>query len=180
MQAFLDQEEKMIRDKVDLVLNSNANVVFCQKGIDDLVQYYLSKEKIYACRRVAKSDMENLAKATGGKIISNINELSEGQLGNARLVEEVKQGDEGMTYVRGCMSPKALTILIHGGSDHVIDEMEREKKEKAEKVTQEKAEEKATKEEKKPEAKTETTQEKVKKTNKKKTGKTAKKPTKKK
>jgi len=110
---------------VDKIRKSGANVIFCQKGIDDMIQYYLAKSRIYACRRVAKSDMENLARATGGKIISNLNDLTEVELGKAELVEEIKQGDEAMTYVRGCDNPKALTILVYGGSEHVIDEMER-------------------------------------------------------
>ncbi|MBR9706117.1 thermosome subunit [Candidatus Pacearchaeota archaeon] len=125
LQNFVEREEHMLKQVVERIKNSGANVIFCQKGIDDVVQYYLSKNNIYACRRVAKSDMENLARATGAKIVSNLNELTKEQLGNSRSVEEVKQGDEGMTYVKGCINPKALTILIHGGSDHVMDEMER-------------------------------------------------------
>ena len=125
LQNFLDREEIILKQMVDKIKKSNANVIFCQKGIDDMVQYYLAKSKIYACRRVAKSDMENLARATGGKIISNLNDLTELELGRAELVEEIKHGEEAMTYVRGCENPKALTILIHGGSEHVIDEMER-------------------------------------------------------
>jgi len=125
LQDFINREEIILKQMVDKIKRSNANVIFCQKGIDDMVQYYLAKSKIYACRRVAKSDMENLARATGGKIISNLNDLTESELGKAELVEEIKQGEEAMTYVRGCENPKALTILIHGGSEHVIDEMER-------------------------------------------------------
>ncbi len=125
LQNFLDREEMILKQMVEKIKRSNANVIFCQKGIDDMVQYYLAKSGIYACRRVAKSDIENLARATGGKIISNLNDLTEIELGKAELVEEIKQGDEAMTYVRGCENPKALTILIHGGSEHVIDEMER-------------------------------------------------------
>jgi len=107
------------------VREAGANVVLCQKGIDDFAQYLLSKAGIYACRRVAKSDMESLASATGAKIITSLNELSENQLGGSQTVEEVKQGDEAMTYVQGCENPKALTILIKGGSEHVLDEIER-------------------------------------------------------
>jgi len=125
LQSFLDQEEKYLKDMIEKIKASGANVVLCQKGIDDSVQYFLAKEKIYACRRIAKSDMEKLAKATGGKIISNINELSVSELGSASLVEEVKHGDETMTYITGCQNPKALTILIHGGTEHVTDEIER-------------------------------------------------------
>ncbi len=125
LQDFVNREEIILKQMVEKIKLSGANVLFCQKGIDDLVQYYLAKENIYACRRIAKSDMENLSRATGGKIISNLNELNESQLGISEVVEEIKQGDEAMTYVRGCSNPKALTILIHGGSEHVIDEMER-------------------------------------------------------
>jgi len=124
-QSFIDQEERMLRNLVSKIKASGANVVFCQKGIDDVAQYLFAKEGIYACRRVPKSDLEKLAKATGGKIVSNLNELSPSDLGKAKLVEELKQGDQTMTYVRGCTNPKAVTILIHGSSSHVIDEIER-------------------------------------------------------
>ncbi len=125
LQSFIEQEEKILKDMVEKIKASGVNVVFCQKGIDDLAQYYLAKSGIYACRRIAKSDMEKLARATGGKIVSNLNELTSEQLGQAGLVEEVKQGDEALTYVRKCQNPKALTILLRGGTEHVIDEMER-------------------------------------------------------
>jgi len=115
----------MLKEIVEKIKSIGANVIFCQKGIDDVVQYYLSKNNIYACRRVPKSDMESLARATGGKIISNLNEFSESELGKAEVVEEVKQGEEAMTYVQGCQDPKAVSILIYGGSDHVMDEMKR-------------------------------------------------------
>jgi len=125
LQDFLNREENILKQIVEKIKSSGANVLFCQKGIDDIVQYYLAKENIYACRRVSKSDMESLSSATGAKIISNLNELTDFELGNAKIVEEVKHGIEGMTYVRGCENPKALTILIHGGSEHVLDEIER-------------------------------------------------------
>ena len=125
LQGFVEQEEQLLRKMVDKIKESGANVIFCQKGIDDIAQYYLAKSGIYACRRIAKSDMEKLARATQGKILSNLSELSSEQVGNAMLVEEVKNGDEAMTHVKGCQNPKALTILIHGGTEHVIDEMER-------------------------------------------------------
>jgi len=125
LQGFLEQEEKIIKKMTDKIKEVGASVVFCQKGIDDLAQYYLAKSGIYACRRVAKSDMEKLARATQGKIISNLNELTSDQLGNAKIVEEVKNGEDVFTYVKGCSNPKALTILIHGGTEHVLDEMER-------------------------------------------------------
>jgi thermosome len=125
LQAFIDQEETILKNMVEKVKKSKANVLFCQKGIDDVAQYYLTKAGIYAVRRISKSDMEKLARATGGKVVSNLNELAENDLGKANVVEEIKKGDEGMTYVRGCLNPKALTILIRGGTEHVIDEIER-------------------------------------------------------
>jgi len=125
LQGFLSQEERVIKEMVSKVRETGANVIFCQKGVDDFAQYLLSKAGIYACRRVARSDMEKLSKATGGKIVSNINELSSSELGNADIVEEVKHGNDNFTYVKGCRNPKAVTILIHGGTSHVIDEIER-------------------------------------------------------
>ena len=125
LQGFLDQEEQTIKEMIRKVKESGAGVLFCQKGIDDFARYLLAKEEIYACRRVAKSDMEKIAKATSGKIISNLNELNPFELGYAEVVEEVKHGDDILTYVRGCKNPRALTILIHGGTEHVIDEIER-------------------------------------------------------
>jgi chaperonin GroEL (HSP60 family) len=125
LQNFLIHEEKEIKDLVQKIKNSGANVIFCQKGIDDFAQFLFSKEDIYACRRVAKSDMEKLAKATGAKIVSGVNELTPFELGKSEKVEEVKRGEDALTYVRGCQNPKALTILIYGGTNHVIDEIER-------------------------------------------------------
>ncbi len=125
LQSFINQEEKEIKDLVEKIKMSGANVIFCQKGIDDFAQYLLSKEEIYACRRVAKSDMEKISKATGGRIVSNLSELTPFELGDARIVEEVESGEDNLTYIRGCQNPKAVTILIHGGTEHVIDEVER-------------------------------------------------------
>jgi thermosome len=125
LQGFLSQEDSILRAKVDSIKASGANVIFVQKGIDELVQYYLAKAGIYAIRRVAKSDMQNLAKATGGKIVSKLTEISEDDLGHAAYVEERRDGEEGMTYIMGCENPKALTILIRGGTEHVLDEVER-------------------------------------------------------
>ena len=125
LQNFLEDEEKTITKMVDKVKSTGANVVFCQKGIDDFAQYLFSKDGIYAVRRVSKSDMEKIAKATSGKIVSNINELDEFELGDAKVVEEITHGEDTMTYIKGCKNPKALTILIHGGSEHVLDEIER-------------------------------------------------------
>ncbi|MEK6891031.1 MAG: thermosome subunit alpha [Nanoarchaeota archaeon] len=125
LQGFLDSEEKMIKNMVEKIKSSGANCVFCQKGIDDIAQYYLTKAGIYACRRVSKNDLEKLAMATGGKIISNLNELSSEDLGSAKRVEEIRKSNNCLTYVKGCINPKAISIFIHGGSDHVIDETER-------------------------------------------------------
>jgi thermosome len=125
LQSFLDMEEKMLRDMVAKLEGSGANVVFCQKGIDDLAQHYLSKKGIYAARRVKKSDMEKLAKATGASVVTNLDDLSPKDLGKAGLVEEIKVGDEEMTFVRECRNPKAVTILVKGSTEHVIDEVKR-------------------------------------------------------
>ncbi len=125
LQAFVDQEEKTLKKMVEKIKEVGANVVLCQKGIDDVAQYYLTKENIMAARRVKKSDMALLAKATGGKVVSNLNELSKEDVGYADVVKEVKEGEEGMIYVTGCKNPKALTILVRGGTEHVIDELER-------------------------------------------------------
>jgi archaeal chaperonin len=125
LQNFLNQEDSILKSKVEAIKSSGANVLFVQKGIDELVQYYLAKEGIYAVRRVAKSDMQNLAKATGGKIVSKLSEISAEDLGHANYVEEIRDGEEGMTYVMGCENPKALTILVRGGTEHVVDEVER-------------------------------------------------------
>lgn len=126
LQAFIDQEDKILRSMVEKIKKVGANVILCQKGIDDVAQYYLAKLGIFAARRIKKSDMELIAKATGAKIVSNLNELTLEDLGKAKLVKEVKEGnEEGMTVITGCENPKALTILIRGGTEHVIDELER-------------------------------------------------------
>jgi archaeal chaperonin len=125
MHAFLDEEERMLREMVAKIKAIGANVVFCQKGIDDLVQHFLAKENIYAGRRVKKGDMEKLSKATGATIISKIAELTADDLGKADLVEVRKIQDEEMTFVTGCKNPKAISILIRGGTDHVVAEIER-------------------------------------------------------
>jgi archaeal chaperonin len=125
LQSFLNQEDSILKSKVEWIKESGANVIFVQKGVDEMVQHYLARSGIYAVRRVAKSDMQNLAKATGAKIVSKLSEISPGDLGYASYVEEKKDGEDGMTYVMGCKNPKALTILIRGGTEHVIDEVER-------------------------------------------------------
>ncbi len=125
IQAFLDQEEKMLREMVDKIANSGANVVVCQKGIDDIAQHYLSKKGIFAVRRAKKSDIEKLSRATGAKIVTNLDDLSPAELGKSGIVEEKKVGDEDMTFVQECSNPKAVTILVRGGTEHVVDEVKR-------------------------------------------------------
>ncbi|MFA0822741.1 MAG: thermosome subunit beta [Methanomethylovorans sp.] len=125
LQSFLDQEEKMIRSIVDKVVASGANVVFCQKGIDDMAQHFLAKSGVFAVRRVKKSDMQKLARATGGRLITNIDEITAADLGKAELVEEKKVGGDEMTFITGCDNPKAVSILLRGGTEHVIDNIER-------------------------------------------------------
>jgi thermosome len=125
IQAFLDQEENILKDMVEKIVEAGANVVICQKGIDDIAQHYLSKKGIYAARRVKKSDMEKLARATGAQMVTNLDDLTSKELGAAGLVEEKKVGDELMTFVQKCSNPKAVTILVRGGTEHVVDEVKR-------------------------------------------------------
>jgi thermosome len=125
MDAFLRQEEAMLRDMVEKLAALGANVVLCQKGIDDMAQHFLARKGILAVRRIKKSDMEKLAKATGGKIITNLDDASPADLGYANLVEERKIGDDKMTFVEGCKHPRAVTILIRGGTERIVDEAER-------------------------------------------------------
>ncbi len=125
IQAFLDQEESSIKKMVDQVHKSGAKVLICQKGIDDLAQHYLAKHDIMAIRRAKKSDIEALAKATGGRVVSNIEGLSEQDLGFAGVVEVRKIGDDEMTFVMDCKNPKAVSVLVRGGSEHVVDEIDR-------------------------------------------------------
>jgi len=125
LQAFLDEEESMLKKMVEKVKKSGANVLICQKGIDDLAQHFIAKDGIYAVRRAKKSDMEKLAKATGAKIVASLDDLSSKDLGYAGNVEEKKFGDDKMTFVTDCKNPKAVSILVRGGTEHVIDELER-------------------------------------------------------
>jgi len=125
LQEFIEQEEKMLKMMVEKVAASTANVILCQKGIDDVAQHYLAKKNILTARRVKKSDMEKLAKATGARIVTNINDLKKGDLGYAKLVEEERVADEEMIFVRDCKNPKAVTILVRGGTEHVVDEVDR-------------------------------------------------------
>jgi len=125
MQAFIEQEEGMIKGMVDKIADSGANVLFCQKGIDDLAQHYLAKAGVMAVRRIKKSDMEKLAKATQAKVVTNIEDLTMEDLGEAGMVKERKISNEDMIFVEGCKDPKAVTLLIRGSTEHVVDEIER-------------------------------------------------------
>ncbi|MDA0524086.1 thermosome subunit alpha [Methanococcoides alaskense] len=125
LQSFLDQEESMLKSLVTSITKTGANVVFCQKGIDDMAQHYLAKEGIFAVRRVKKSDMEKLVRSTSAKLVTNIEEMTAEDLGAAELVEEKKIGGDSMTFITGCVNPKSVSILLRGGTEHVIDNIER-------------------------------------------------------
>ncbi|MEM3622476.1 MAG: thermosome subunit beta [Candidatus Bathyarchaeia archaeon] len=125
MKLFLDEEERMLKEMVDKIAETGANVVFCEKGIDDVALHFLAKRGILAVKNVSSSDMEKLAKATGGKIMASVKELTADVLGEAKIVEEVKIGDDKLVYVRECKNPKAVTIVVRGGTEHVVDEAER-------------------------------------------------------
>ncbi len=125
IRAFLEEETKILKEMVDKIAETGANVVICQKGIDDVAQHFLAKKGILAVRRVKRSDMEKLERATGGKIISSIKDLKPEDLGEAELVEERKVGNEKMVFIEGCKNPKAVTILVRGANDMILDEAER-------------------------------------------------------
>ena len=125
MKAFLDEENKMLKTIVDKVIGSGATVVLCQKGIDDMAQHYLSKAGILAVRRVKESDMTKLAKATGARIVSNLDDLFEKDLGSAELIQEKKVEEDNWVFVEGCKHPKSVTLLLRAGSQRVVDEVER-------------------------------------------------------
>jgi thermosome len=125
MKGFLDEEELMLREMTEKVAKSGANVIFCEKGIDDLALHFLAKKNIMAIKSVSSGDMEKLAKATGGTIQASTKDIPPDGLGEARLVDEVKIGDDKLVYVRDCKDPHAVTVMIRGGSDHVVDEAER-------------------------------------------------------
>ncbi len=125
MKAFLDEEENLLRGMVDKISKVNANVLICQKGIDDVAQHFLAKKGILAVRRASEKDMEKLAKATGGKVVTSLDDLGSGDLGVAALVEEKKISDDKMLFIEGCKNPGALSILIRGGTERVVDEAER-------------------------------------------------------
>jgi thermosome len=125
MRAFMEQEEKMLKDMVEKIAATGANVVLCQKGIDDLAQHFLARKGIVAVRRIKKSDMDKLAKATGGRVVSRVDELSAADLGTAELLEERRVGEDKMVFIEGCKNPKSVSILIHGGTQRIVDEAER-------------------------------------------------------
>src|SRR5215207_1440979 len=125
MQMFLEEENRMLKSMVDKVVAAGANIVLCQKGIDDIAQHYLSKAGIMAVRRIKESDMHKLAKATGARVVNNIDELTASDLGSADLAEERKVETDKWVFIEGCKNPKAVSILIRGGSQRVVDEAER-------------------------------------------------------
>lgn len=125
MKGFLDEEQKILQDMVGKIASTGANVVVCEKGIDDVAQHFMAKKNILAVRRVKQSDMEKLAKATGARFATNLEDLKSGDLGHAKLVEERKVSDDKMTFVEGCKNPKAVSILVRGGTERVVDEAER-------------------------------------------------------
>src|SRR5438093_11900936 len=125
MKAFLDEKENMLKNMVDKIADTGANVLLCEKGIDDVAQHYLAKDGILAVRRVKQSDIEKLVKATGAKVISNLDDLKSSDLGYAKIVEERKVADDKMVFIEGCKNPKAVTIIVRGGSERLVDEAER-------------------------------------------------------
>lgn len=125
MKMFLDEEERMLKEMVDNVTESGANFVFCEKSIDDIALHFLSKKGIAAVKNVSSGDMEKLAKATGAKIVASVKDLASSSLGEAKLIEETKIGDDKLTYVRDAKNPMAVTVVIRGGTEHVVDEAER-------------------------------------------------------
>jgi thermosome len=125
MQAFLDKETTMLKKMVDKIQASGATVAFCQKGIDDMAQHFLAKKGIMAARRVKQSDMEKLARATGGKVITKLDDLNKEDLGEAGLVEERKVGDDKMIFVENCKEPRSVAILIRAGLERMVDEADR-------------------------------------------------------
>ncbi|HXY82301.1 MAG TPA: thermosome subunit beta [Candidatus Saccharimonadales bacterium] len=125
MKMFLDEEERMLKEMVDKVAESGANFVFCEKSIDDIALHFLSKKGIAAVKNASSGDMEKLAKATGGKILASVKEISSISLGEAKLIEESKIGDDKLIYIRDAKNPMAVTIVLRGGTEHVVDEAER-------------------------------------------------------
>lgn len=125
MQNFVEQEEEQLKEMVNAIDEAGANIVLCQKGIDDIAQHYLAKKGIYAVRRVSSSDMDKLAKATNASVVTSITEIEESDLGQAGTVEQRRIGGSAMTFVQDCPEAKSVSILIRGGTEHVVDEIER-------------------------------------------------------
>src|SRR3954465_9083086 len=125
MKMFLEEENRMLKSMVDKIIESGANVVICQKGIDDIAQHYLAKANVLTVRRVKESDMFKLSKATGARLVNNLDDLSQSDLGIANLVEERKVETDKWVFIEGCKNPKAVTILVRGGSQRVVDEADR-------------------------------------------------------
>ncbi|MCK4953673.1 TCP-1/cpn60 chaperonin family protein [Candidatus Bathyarchaeota archaeon] len=125
MDAFLKEEENMLKELVENIASTITNVVICQKGIDDMAQHFLGRKGIIAVKRVKKSDMEKLAKATGGRLVTNLEDFTEKDIGYTELVEERKVGDEKMVFIEGCKNPRSVSILIRGGTERIVDEGER-------------------------------------------------------
>jgi thermosome len=125
MKMFLDEEERMLKEMVDDVVKSGANFVFCEKSIDDIALHFLAKKGISAVKNMSSGDMEKLAKATGAKIVASVKDLNAESLGSAKLIEETKIGDDKLTYVRDAKNPMAVTVVLRGGTEHVVDEAER-------------------------------------------------------
>src|SRR3972149_3245390 len=124
MQMFLEEENRMLKTMVEKIHEAGANVLICQKGIDDIAQHYLAKHGILAVRRVKESDMTKLAKATGGRVTTNIDDLTEKDLGYAELVHQKKVESDKWVFVEGCRNPQSVTLLIRGGSQRVVDEVD--------------------------------------------------------
>ncbi len=125
LRDFIEQETRILREKVEKIHSAGANVVFCQKGIDEVAQHFLAKYGIMAARRVSEKDMQRLEKATGGKIVNNLDDLTESELGRAGIVEERKIGDDKMIFIEDCENPRAVTVLLRAGADTILDEAER-------------------------------------------------------
>jgi len=125
MKAFLDEESRMLKEMVDKVVSTGANVVLCQRGVDDMAQHFLAREGTLTVRRIKASDMEKLAKATGGRVVTNLDDLTANDLGTAKIVEERKIGEDKMVFIEGCKNPKAVSILIRAGLERLVDEAER-------------------------------------------------------
>ena len=125
LSQFLDEEEQYLKSLVEKIQSAGADVVICQKGIDDMAQHYMAKSGLFAIRRAKKSDMEALSKATSGRIVTNIDDLSSEDLGNASKVEEKKIGESDMVFITGCPDAKSVSVLLRGGTEHVVDEIRR-------------------------------------------------------